>query len=129
MNPGLSALGFGEREVGDGCSKRAALAAGREIMRYPFGILWIAFAVLWIVSPDTLGHVHNWIAGLPLILEIIVWIVFLPWVGALFLWHSGLALWLKIVLIVLIALVTTGGVGARRASKQRRRDWNRWADR
>ena len=68
------------------------------MFRYPFGVLWIVFAVLWIVSPDTLGHVHNWIVGLPLVLEIIVWIVFLPWVGSLFIWHTGLALWLKILI-------------------------------
>jgi hypothetical protein len=92
-------------------------------MRYPFGILWIAFAVLWIFWPQDLGHIYNWIVGLPLILEILVWIVFLPWVGALFIWHTGLALWLKIVIIFLIATVTTGGVGARRSAKKRPRTW------
>ena len=96
--------------------------------RYPFGLLWIVFAVLWIFSPDTLGHVHNWIAGLPLILEIIAWIVLLPWVGSLFIWHSGLTLWLKIVIIVLIAMVTSGGASARRASKRRPTMWNRRTD-
>lgn len=83
-------------------------------MRYPFGFLWIVFAVLWIFWPENLGHVYNWVVALPLILEIIVWIVFLPWIGALFIWHTGLALWLRIVLIVIIAMVTTGGAGARR---------------
>ena len=96
------------------------------MFRYPFGILWIAFAVLWIASSATLGHVYHWISGLPLILEILVWIVFLPWVGSLFIWHStALALWLKIVIIVVIALVTTGGASRWRAAKRRPSTWNK----
>ena len=90
------------------------------MFRYPFGILWIVFAVLWIFSADTLGHVFNWITGLPVVLEVILWIVFLPWVGSLYIWHSSLPQWLTIVLIVLIAIVTTGGgvseAGARSGS-------------
>jgi hypothetical protein len=93
------------------------------MFRYPFGFLWIVFAVLWIFSPDTLGHVYTWLTGLPLILEILFWIVFLPWVGALYIWHSSLALWLTIVIIVLIAMVSTGGASARR--KGRQRTWTR----
>lgn len=88
-------------------------------MRYWFGLVWIVFAVMWIFWPENLDHVYNWIVALPLVLEIIVWIVFLPWVGALFIWHTDMALWLKILIIVIIALVTTGGVGVRRRSTWR----------
>ena len=97
------------------------------MLRYPFGFLWIVFAVLWIFSPDTLGHVYTWITGLPVVLEVIFWIVFLPWVGSLYLWHSSLPLWLTILLIVLIAMVTTGGASARRRSKGRTRTWTKSA--
>jgi len=97
------------------------------MLRYPFGFLWIVFAVLWIFSPDTLGHVYTWITGLPVVLEAIFWIVFLPWVGSLYLWHSSLPLWLTILLIVLIAMVTTGGASARRRSKGRTRTWTKSA--
>jgi hypothetical protein len=90
-------------------------------MRYPFGILWIVFAVLWIFSPDTLGHVYNWLTGLPLIVEIIFWIIFLPLVGSLYIWHSTLPLWLTIILIVLIAMITTGGAEARHNRSKKKR--------
>ncbi len=94
-------------------------------MRYPFGILWIAFAVLWIFWPQHLGYVYDWLVGLPLILEIILWIVFLPWVGSLFIWHSGLALWLKILLVAVIAVATIGGLGGRKAARRRGGAWGR----
>ena len=98
------------------------------MLRYPFGFLWIVFAVLWIFSPETLGHVYTWITGLPTVLEVILWIVFLPWVGSLYLWHSSLPLWLTILLIVLIAMITTGGASARRGSKGRQQTWTKSAD-
>ena len=87
------------------------------MFRYPFGLLWIVFAILWIFSPDTFGHIFDWITGLPVILEIILWIILLPWVGSLYLWHSSLPVWLTIVLIVLIAMASTGGASARRKTR------------
>jgi len=89
---------------------------------FPVTILWIAFAALWIFSADTLGHIHNWIQNLPLVLEIIIWIIFLPWVGSLWIWESSWALWLRILLMVVIALVTIGGFrGGSQAHRRARR--------
>lgn len=85
---------------------------------YPISILWIAFAALWIFSSTTLGHIFDWIQGLPLVFEILVWIFFLPWVGSLWIWHSTWPLWLKIVVIVIIALVTMSGSQGRKAVKR-----------
>ncbi len=84
-------------------------------------VLWVAFAVLWIFSSSTLGHILAWIQGLPLVLEIILWIVFLPWVGSLHIWDSGLALWLRIVLIVIIAFVTMGAYNSGRKARRRKK--------
>ncbi len=94
-------------------------------MRYPFGVLWVVFAVLWIASSSTLGHIYDWIVGLPLVLEVIFWIVFLPWVGSLYIWHSDLSLWLRIILIAVVAVATTGGVGAGRTARRQWRDYAR----
>lgn len=87
----------------------------------PISLIWIAFACIWIFSSETLGHILNWIQGLPLVLEIIVWIVFLPWVGSLWIWHSSWPLWLKIVVIFVIAMVTMSGSRARKAARRVKR--------
>jgi hypothetical protein len=87
--------------------------------------LWIAFAVQWIVTPATLGHVQHWISVLPLVLEIIIWIIFLPWVGALWIWHSHLTLGLKIFVIVIIAAVTIGMFNQRRERRAKLRSEKR----
>jgi len=80
-----------------------------SLLGYPISILWIVFAALWIFWSGTLGQIFHWIQGLPLVFEVLVWIFFLPWVGALWIWHRSWPLWLKILVIVVIAIVTTGG--------------------
>jgi hypothetical protein len=87
---------------------------------FPVPALWIAFAVLWIFTPSTLGHIQHWIASIPLAAEVILWIVFLPWVGSLWIWHSSLALWLRILLIVVIALATISMFNGRQAARRGR---------
>ena len=86
----------------------------------PVPVLWIAFAVLWIFTPSTLGHIQHWIASIPLVAEIILWIIFLPWVGSLWIWHSSLALWLRILIIAVIALATIGMFNRRKVTGRRR---------
>jgi hypothetical protein len=88
---------------------------------FPVTGLWIAFAALWIFTPSTLGHIQHWIAGLPLVFEIIIWIVFLPWVGSLWIWHSHLPLWLRILIIVVIAFATIGMFNQRNARRAGKR--------
>lgn len=83
-------------------------------------VLWIAFAVLWVFTPDTLGHILTWIQGLPVALEVLLWIVFLPLVGSLHIWGSALALWLRVVLIVIIAVATIGGLHSRSRARSKR---------
>ncbi len=83
-------------------------------------VLWMAFAVLWIFTPSTLGHILTWIQGLPVVLEVILWIIFLPLVGSLYIWGSGLALWLRVLLIVVIAVVTIGGLNSGSRARRKR---------
>lgn len=87
---------------------------------FPISLLWLAFAGLWIFTSETLGHIFNWIQGIPLALEIVVWVVFLPWVGSLWIWHSSWSLGLKIVVILVIAVVTMSGSRARKAARRRK---------
>jgi hypothetical protein len=87
---------------------------------FPVTILWLAFAALWIFDSSVLGHVFNWVQGIPLILEIIVWIVFLPWIFSLWIWQTSLPLWLRIIIILAVALATMGGSAGKKARARSR---------
>jgi len=97
----------------------ASLEERMFFLGFPVPALWIAFAVLWIFTPSTLGHVQHWIATIPLVAEVILWIIFLPWVGSLWIWHSSLALGLRILIIAVIALATIGMFNRRRVTRRR----------
>ncbi len=54
-----------------------------------FAVLWIGFAVAFLVDPGWLDTLWNWVRALPLLVEIIVWVLFLPIMVGLWIWESS----------------------------------------
>jgi hypothetical protein len=69
-----------------------------------FLILWIAFAVALVFSPETLDSVWDWLGTLPLVGQVILWVLFLPLVVGLWIWHADWPLWVRLILIAMVAI-------------------------
>ena len=54
-----------------------------------FAILWVGFAIAFIVNPEWLDLLWNWVHELPLVAEVIVWVLFLPIMVGLWTWQSS----------------------------------------
>jgi hypothetical protein len=68
---------------------------------------WIAFAVAWATSPDTLDDIWTSVRDLPLVLEIPVWIIAFPFLVGLAIWQSSWDEALRLVAITGLAVAYT----------------------
>jgi hypothetical protein len=78
------------------------------------GLVWIAFIALMAFQAETLDSIWNWLRSLPLAAEILMWIVALPWALGLLVWESSWDAWLRVLVVLLLALVSTRIFGSRR---------------
>jgi hypothetical protein len=63
------------------------------------------FVTLLVVSPETLDDAYDWLAGLPIVWEVLMWIVALPWALAYVVWESSWEQWLRVVIVAVLAAV------------------------
>lgn len=100
-------------------------APGRRSSDAPFLMVfgWLAFAVIVLFRPDTLGDIWRWLGDLPIVAEVLMWIFLLPWVVGIAIWESGVGEWQRAVLVSLIALawiaLAAKPTGAGRAARER----------
>jgi hypothetical protein len=69
--------------------------------------MWAAFAVLAVTSEDTLARVWDWVAGLPLVLELVAWLLTFPWLLALAVWESAWSDTARVLVVLAIGTAWT----------------------
>lgn len=83
-----------------------------------FLILWIAFAVALVFSPETLDSVWHWLGTVPLVGRVLLWVLFLPLVVGLWIWHADWPLWVRLILITMVAIGNIAAFSPRRTTRQ-----------
>lgn len=71
-----------------------------------YGGLWVAFGYALLADPGALDEAWSWIAGLPLVLQLVAWLLFLPLVAGLWVWQTDWPLAVRLVLEAGLAVAT-----------------------
>lgn len=89
--------------VATGVGGAIGAAAETGVLFVAFAVLWLAFGVLLIVNQGDLDAAWSWIRSLPLLAQLAVWVLFLPVVLGLWIWETTWPWVLRLVLVIGIA--------------------------
>jgi hypothetical protein len=82
-----------------------------------FTAIWIALAIVLVVSPEAVDELWSWIGEQPTALQLTIWVVFLPVMVAIAVWESSWALWIRLAVLALCVVWTTWGFNPRRIAR------------
>ena len=82
-----------------------------------FTAIWVALAIVLIVSPDAVEELWNWIGEQSTALQIGIWVAFLPVMVAIAVWETSWPLWIRLAVLALCVFWTSYGFSPRRIAR------------
>lgn len=85
--------------LGVGVGRLATFVATSGVAFAIFGVLWIAFGAALLTSPAGLHDAWQWLASLPLLVQLVAWLLLLPVTAGLWVWETDWPLIVRLLLV------------------------------